>query len=125
MWTIPNHRSGPFELVEEASNTKRPEIDTAGGDRVKCPDVPAQAHVGFPSGGRWGRLTDGPGTRPVANLSMVQRYAHLSPGHLAAAVEKIVAAPARSASGAVELGFDLDAATPSVPNEEMNNAVSI
>jgi site-specific recombinase XerD len=27
-------------------------------------------------------------------LSMVQRYAHLSPGHLAAAVEKIVAVPA-------------------------------
>ncbi|PYN86311.1 MAG: hypothetical protein DMD87_17850 [Candidatus Rokuibacteriota bacterium] len=26
-------------------------------------------------------------------LSMVQRYAHLSPGHLVAAVEKIVAAP--------------------------------
>ena len=27
-------------------------------------------------------------------LSMVKRYAHLSPGHLVAAVEKIVAAPA-------------------------------
>jgi site-specific recombinase XerD len=27
-------------------------------------------------------------------LSMVQRYAHLSPGHLAAVVEKIVATPA-------------------------------
>jgi len=34
-------------------------------------------------------------------LSMVQRYAHLSPGHLAAAVEKIVATPAVVASGAV------------------------
>jgi integrase-like protein len=40
-------------------------------------------------------------------LSMVQRYTHLSPGHLAAAVEKIVAVPAVSAPGAVELGPNL------------------
>ena len=36
-------------------------------------------------------------------LSMVQRYAHLSPGHLAAAVEKIVAVPAVVASEAVNV----------------------
>ena len=45
-------------------------------------------------------------------LSMVQRYAHLSPGHLAAAVEKI-APSAVAAVGAViagELGQDLDSA---------------
>jgi len=34
-------------------------------------------------------------------LSMVQRYAHLSPDHLAAAVEKIVATPAVVAPGPV------------------------
>ena len=36
-------------------------------------------------------------------LSMVQRYAHLSPDHLAAAVEKIVAVPAVVASEAVNV----------------------
>ncbi len=36
-------------------------------------------------------------------LSMVQRYAHLSPDHLAAAVEKIVAVPAVVASEAVSV----------------------
>jgi site-specific recombinase XerD len=36
-------------------------------------------------------------------LSMVQRYAHLSPGHLAAAVEKIVAVPALMVSEAVNV----------------------
>jgi len=46
-------------------------------------------------------------------LSMVQRYAHLSPDHLVAAVEKIAPAPAVVAPGnvsAVELGENLDAA---------------
>jgi hypothetical protein len=44
-------------------------------------------------------------------LSMVQRYAHLSPGHLAAAVEKIIPVPAVVASEAVsvrELRQDFD-----------------
>ncbi len=43
-------------------------------------------------------------------LSMAQRYAHLAPGHLAAAVEKIVASPAvvPGAPSAVELGQNLD-----------------
>ena len=44
-------------------------------------------------------------------LSMVQRYAHLSPDHLAAAVEKIVAVPAVVAPEAVsvrELRQDFD-----------------
>jgi site-specific recombinase XerD len=44
-------------------------------------------------------------------LSMVQRYAHLSPGHLVAAVERIVAAPAVAAPealNAVGLGQNLD-----------------
>ena len=43
----------------------------------------------------------------MATLSMVQRYAHLSPGHLVAAVEKIAPAPSVVAAGsvnAVELG---------------------
>ncbi len=40
-------------------------------------------------------------------LSIVRRYAHLSPGHLTAAVEKIVAGPANS-PGSVELGLNLD-----------------
>jgi site-specific recombinase XerC len=47
-------------------------------------------------------------------LSMVQRYAHLSPGHLAAAVEKIVAVPAVAAPRAVsttELRENFDSAT--------------
>jgi len=39
---------------------------------------------------------------------MVQRYSHLSPGHLADAVEKLVAPPAASVPGAVELGFNPD-----------------
>jgi site-specific recombinase XerD len=46
-------------------------------------------------------------------LSMVQRYAHLSPGHLVAAVEKIVAVPAEGPHmirRAVELGQNLDLA---------------
>jgi len=46
-------------------------------------------------------------------LSMVQRYAHVAPGHLVAAVEKIMAAPAviaSEASGALELGQYLDSA---------------
>jgi hypothetical protein len=45
-------------------------------------------------------------------LSMVQRYAHLSPGHLVAAVEKIVPMPAVVAQGtvsAVQLRQDFDA----------------
>jgi len=37
-------------------------------------------------------------------LSMVQRYAHLSPGHLAAAVEKIVAAPSVVVSETASVG---------------------
>jgi site-specific recombinase XerC len=37
----------------------------------------------------------------LKTLSMVQRYAHLSPGHLAPAVEKIVATPAAVAPRAV------------------------
>ena len=36
-------------------------------------------------------------------LSMVQRYAHLSPNHLVAAIEKIVAVPAVAASEAVNV----------------------
>jgi site-specific recombinase XerD len=36
-------------------------------------------------------------------LSMVQRYAHLSPGHLVAAVEKIVAVPSVAAPGGVSV----------------------
>ena len=36
-------------------------------------------------------------------LSMVQRYAHLSPNHLAAAIERIVAVPAVVASEAVNV----------------------
>jgi hypothetical protein len=36
---------------------------------------------------------------------MFQRYAHLSPGHLVAAVEKIVVVPAQTT---VELGQNLD-----------------
>jgi len=46
-------------------------------------------------------------------LSMVQRYGHLSPDHLAAAVEKIVAAPSAVAPRAVngsELRRDFDSA---------------
>jgi len=43
-------------------------------------------------------------------LSMVQRYAHLSPGHLAVAIEKIVAQPAPGVPGAVALGLNLDSA---------------
>ena len=46
-------------------------------------------------------------------LSMVQRYAHLSPGHLVAAVEKIVAVPAVVAPEAVsvrELRHNFDSA---------------
>ena len=46
-------------------------------------------------------------------LSMVQRYAHLSPGHLIAAVEKIAPAPAVAVArngSAVELRQDLDSA---------------
>jgi len=46
-------------------------------------------------------------------LSMVQRYAHLSPGHLAAAVEKIVATPAGVAPGAAngsELRYNFESA---------------
>jgi hypothetical protein len=54
----------------------------------------AQAHVRFPSCGCRGRLADSPRARRLANASKVQRYVHLSPGHLAAAVEKIVATPA-------------------------------
>jgi hypothetical protein len=45
-------------------------------------------------------------------LSMVQRYAHLSPGHLAAAVEKTVAVPTEAATKAaspVELRQNFDA----------------
>jgi len=49
-------------------------------------------------------------------LSMVQRCAHLSPGHLAAAVEKIVAVPAAAprAASATELreNFESAAAAP-------------
>ena len=37
-------------------------------------------------------------------LSMIQRYAHLSPGHLAAAVEKIVAAPSIVVSEPASVG---------------------
>ena len=62
----------------------------------------APAYLRFPSRGRWGRLADGPGAGPGwKTLSMVQRYAHLSPDHLAAAVEKIVAVPAVVAPEAV------------------------
>jgi integrase len=46
-------------------------------------------------------------------LSMVQRYAHLSPGHLVAAVEKIVAVPAVVAPEAAsvrELRHNFDSA---------------
>jgi len=43
-------------------------------------------------------------------LSMVQRYAHLSPGHLLAAVERIAATPAPAAPGKEQLGRNLDAA---------------
>ena len=44
-------------------------------------------------------------------LSMVQRYAHLSPGHLAAAVEKIVAVPAAAQSArATELRENFESA---------------
>jgi len=44
-------------------------------------------------------------------LSMVQRYAHLSPGHLVAAVERIVPAPTEVVLGtasATELGRNLN-----------------
>src|SRR5262249_16603537 len=67
----------------------------------------APACLRFPFGGGWGRLAYGQGTRWMAD-----RYAHLSPGHLAAVVEKIVAVPAVSAPGAVEPGFNF-AAVPS------------
>jgi hypothetical protein len=55
---------------------------------------------------------------------MVQRYAHLSPGHLAAAVEKIVAVPAVSAPGVVELGLSLDSAAPNALGEGEKYAAS-
>jgi hypothetical protein len=42
------------------------------------------------------------------SLAMVERYSHLAPGHLAGAVERLVAAPAVSAPGPVELGLNLD-----------------
>jgi integrase len=58
-------------------------------------------------------------------LSMVQRYAHLSPGHLVAAVEKIVAVPAASAPGPLELGFNLDSALMPGRVDEVRDAVSI
>ena len=61
-------------------------------------------------------------------LSMVQRYAHLSPGHLNAAVEKIVAAPAvvapESTTPAVELGLNLDSTAPVAGAEEVRYLVS-
>ena len=44
----------------------------------------------------------------MADPGMVRRYAHLSPGHLAAAVEKIVTRPAGNDLGAPALGLNLD-----------------
>jgi len=44
----------------------------------------------------------------VQSIGMVQRYSHLSPGHLADALEKLVDPLAASAPGAVELGPNLD-----------------
>ncbi len=60
-------------------------------------------------------------------LSMVQRYAHLSPGHLAAAVEKIVAGPSVVASrvgDAVELGLNLDLTAMAARTEEVRYSVN-
>lgn len=60
-------------------------------------------------------------------LSMVQRYAHLSPDHLAAAVEKIVAGPsvvASRAGDAVELGLNLDSTATAVRAEEVRYSVN-
>ena len=57
-------------------------------------------------------------------MSMVQRYAHLSPGHLAAAVEKIVPIPAVAVPGAVGLGFNLDAGSMGAKSDEVKDAVS-
>lgn len=60
-------------------------------------------------------------------LSMVQRYAHLSPGHLAAAVEKIVATPAVVAPKVVsgsELRRNFDSAEQALGREEHNAAVN-
>lgn len=48
-------------------------------------------------------------------LAMVQRYAQLAPDHLLAAMERLVAGPAKGASlgrPAAELGFNLDSTTP-------------
>jgi len=42
------------------------------------------------------------------SLGMVQRYSHLSPGHLAGAVERVVAPQTPSTPSAVELGLNLD-----------------
>ena len=52
--------------------------------------------------------TERAGARRVQSIGMVQRYSHLSPGHLADALEKLVDPLAASAPGAVELGPNLD-----------------
>jgi hypothetical protein len=59
------------------------------------------------------------------SLSMVQRSGHPSPGHLAAAGEKIVTIPAVRDQGAAEPGLDLDPAAIADRADEVRDAVNI
>jgi site-specific recombinase XerD len=52
-------------------------------------------------------------------LSMVQRYAHLAPGHLRAAVDRLVPV------GGVGLGLNLDLARPAAPSRVSRNRAQV
>jgi len=82
------------------------------------------AYLRFPSRGGWVRLADGQELGGGRALRIIQQDAHLAPGHLAAAVEKIVAAPSVVVSETASIGElrqNFESAETTVREEEMRD----